>query len=100
MDGACERLIRSIKVALKVILKERAPQGETLMTLLCEVEALVNSHSLVHGTSSNLPFGATENADLCSRKQWRVAQRLADMFWARWFKEVAMYYEVHQQIPT
>ncbi|CAG9109175.1 unnamed protein product [Plutella xylostella] len=29
----------------------------------------------------------TDQSDISSRKQWRVAQRLADMFWGRWLKE-------------
>lgn len=106
MGGACERLIRSVKTTMKVIMKERAPRDETLATLLCEVEAIVNCRPLTHvsvgpsdaialtpfhfllGSSSNLPIIQSDSADLCSRKQWRVAQRLADMFWGRWLKEV------------
>lgn len=33
-------------------------------------------------------IGAFDDEDLCLRKQWRKAQRLADMFWRRWVKEV------------
>lgn len=104
--GAWERMIRTVKTALKVVLKERAPHPETLSTLFAEVEALVNSRPITHvscdpnypealtpnhfllGTSSNSPvFGRYDNDDLCLRKQWRTAQRLTDMFWARWVKE-------------
>ncbi|CAG9137690.1 unnamed protein product [Plutella xylostella] len=71
--GAWERLIRSVKTSLKVVLRERAPRDETLSTLLAEVENIVNSRPLTHvsveagsmealtpnhfllGSSSNLP---------------------------------------------
>jgi transposase InsO family protein len=46
--GCWERLVRSIKVALSVTLKERAPKEETLTTLLHEAEAIVNSRPLSH----------------------------------------------------
>lgn len=105
--GAWERLIRSVKTTLKVILKERAPKDEVLITLLAEVENIVNSRPLSHvsvepgtkesltpnhillGTSSNLPLlGAFDDSDLYLRKQWRKSQALADMFWRRWVREV------------
>ncbi|CAK1595526.1 unnamed protein product [Parnassius mnemosyne] len=104
--GAWERLIRTVKNALKVVLKERAPREEVLITLLAEVENLVNSRALTHvsvepesnesltpnhfllGTSSNLPtIGVYDDSDIYLRKQWRIAQRLADKFWERWVKE-------------
>ncbi|KAI8429320.1 hypothetical protein MSG28_007815 [Choristoneura fumiferana] len=69
MGGAWERMVRSFKTALKIVLKERAPRPETLSTLMAEVEALY------------------EDVDLSLRKQWRIAQRLTDMFWSRWLKE-------------
>lgn len=105
--GAWERLIRSVKTTLKIILKERAPKDEVLSTLLAEVENIVNSRPLHHvtvepgakesltpnhillGTSSNLPLlGVFDDSDLYLRKQWRKSQALADMFWRRWVREV------------
>lgn len=29
-----------------------------------------------------------DDSDLYLRKQWRIAQRLADLFWSRWIKEI------------
>ncbi|XP_045451593.1 uncharacterized protein LOC123660582 [Melitaea cinxia] len=105
--GAWERLIRSVKVALKVVLKERAPREEVLNTLMAEVEAMVNGRPLSHvsvevdskesltpnhfllGSSSLSPqMGNFNDSDLFLRRQWRIAQRLADMFWRRWVTEV------------
>ncbi|XP_049886494.1 uncharacterized protein LOC126380970 [Pectinophora gossypiella] len=105
--GAWERLIRSVKISLKTILSERAPKDEVLLTLMTEVENMVNSRPLTHvsveaaseesltpnhlllGSSSNLPVhGAFDDSDLYLRKQWRKGQRLADMFWQRWVREV------------
>ncbi|KAJ2939053.1 hypothetical protein O0L34_g10242 [Tuta absoluta] len=106
MGGSWERMVRTVKTSLKVVLKERAPHPATLATLLAEVEALVNSRPITHvsndpnypealtpnhfliGDSSTGPdFGKYDNSDLYLRKMWRVSQRLADMFWSRWLKE-------------
>ncbi|XP_063838195.1 uncharacterized protein LOC135087327 [Ostrinia nubilalis] len=106
MGGAWERLIRSVKTALKAVLKERSPKEEVLTTLMAEVENMVNSRPLTHvsvdphsqealtpnhfliGSPSNLPLpGVFNDGDLYLRKQWRTAQRLADLFWNRWVKE-------------
>ncbi|XP_072932272.1 uncharacterized protein [Epargyreus clarus] len=51
MGGSWERMIRTVKSSLKVILKERAPHPDTLSTLLAEVEALVNSRPITHVSS-------------------------------------------------
>ncbi|XP_047988174.1 uncharacterized protein LOC125227843 [Leguminivora glycinivorella] len=105
--GAWERMIRSVKASLKIVLKERAPREETYNTLLAEVENIVNSRPLTHvsveagsavtltpnhfllGSSSNLPqMGIFDNSEFFLRKQWRIAQRLADLYWKRWVREV------------
>ncbi|CAG7832898.1 unnamed protein product [Allacma fusca] len=106
MGGAWERLVRSIKVALKLTLKELHPKEETLRTLLCEAENIVNSrpithvsvdpndmealtpnHFLIHTSSSTPTPGEFSDTDLLLRKQWKISQRLSDIFWQRWVKE-------------
>ena len=106
MGGAWERLIKSIKTALSTVLKHHAPTEEVLYTLLCEIEHSVNSRPLTHvsvdpsdsesitpnhfliGTSSGeIKLGTYENKDLCSTKQWKIAQAFADAFWRRWLRE-------------
>lgn len=106
MGGSWERLVRSIKTTLHVILKERAPKEEVLSTLMAEAENIVNGRPLTHisidpkdmesmtpnhfliGTNNRMdaPGNFSEN-DLCSKRQWRIAQALSNMFWKRWLKE-------------
>ncbi|XP_065193035.1 uncharacterized protein LOC135824232 [Sycon ciliatum] len=105
MGGAWERLVGSIKTALHAILKECHPKEETLLTALAEAEALVNSRPLTHvsldaaddealtpnhfliGSSCAILQGIAQAGDVSLRRQWRVAQALADMFWRRWVRE-------------
>lgn len=44
--GVWERLIRSVKQVLYSVLKQQTLDEEGLLTLLCEVEAILNSQSL------------------------------------------------------
>lgn len=60
--GAWERLIRSVKTALTVILKNQASREEVLLTALLEIEH-------------------------CTRKHWELSQHYADIIWRRWLKE-------------
>ncbi|XP_047996370.1 uncharacterized protein LOC125234205 [Leguminivora glycinivorella] len=106
MGGAWERLIRSVKEALKTTLREQAPSDEVLSTLLAEAEAIINTRPLTHvsldsdadealtpshfllTSPSGPPIPATlTEADLLSRNKWRRAVRLADHFWQRWVRE-------------
>ena len=104
--GIWERLVREIKTALRVILKEQAPREEVLITVLTEAEHSVNSRPLTHvsldprdnealtpnhfliGTSSAaINLGNPNPKTICHRKQWRIAQQFADAFWKRWLRE-------------
>ena len=108
--GCWERLIRSVKTSLRAILREQAPKEETLLTLMIEVEAIINSRPLTHVTLDHedsaaltpncFLLGSTgiENVVIMNRnlsaggnlrKQWNIAQKLADQFWTRWVKEYA-----------
>jgi transposase InsO family protein len=107
MGGAWERLVKSVKAALTHVLKEKAPRVETLLTAMAEVEYTINSRPLTHiavepdeevpltpnhfllggGCRPMLAHYGPGTEDVCLRKQWRVAQQLADHFWRRWVRE-------------
>ena len=46
--GVWERCIRSVKDTLRSLLKEQRPRYETLYTVFCEVERILNSTPLFH----------------------------------------------------
>lgn len=53
-----------------------------------EPEALTPNHFLIGSSSAESAIiGEFCDADLVSRKQWRIAQRLTDLFWSRWIRE-------------
>ncbi|KAK0150310.1 hypothetical protein N1851_008772 [Merluccius polli] len=106
--GIWERLIRLLKKILFAVLKEQTLDDETLQTALCEVEAIMNDRPIttVSGDPNDLepltpnhllqlkaqpimPSGLFQKGDLYSRRRWRQAQYLADLFWKRWVREYA-----------
>ncbi|XP_054279172.1 uncharacterized protein LOC128997557 [Macrosteles quadrilineatus] len=104
MGGAHERLIQSVKKCLRVILNTQAPKEETLTTLLCEVEYIINNRPLFpvsDDPNDELPLTPNHflqgGADRVTpaviitekhlHRQWKIAQDMADKFWKRWLKE-------------
>ncbi|XP_058797666.1 uncharacterized protein LOC131667915 [Phymastichus coffea] len=106
MGGAWERQVRSVKIALNHALKDQAPFEEILITLLAEIEHMVNSRPLTHvsvdprdeealtpnhfliGTSSgHLRLERYESKILNPRKTFEIAQQLAQAFWKKWLRE-------------
>ena len=104
--GIRERQIRSVRKQLNAICQEQLLTDESLITLMCEVEAIINSrplttvsndpddlepltpnHLLLMKTNSSLPPGVFDPTDVYSCKQWRQVQYLANVFWSRWLKE-------------
>ena len=104
--GVWERQIRTIRKVLNSIVKQQTVDEEGLHTLLCEVEAIINSrpitrvsndpndleaitpnHLLLMKAKTPLPPGLFEGTDLYARRRWRQVQYLADLFWRRWTKE-------------
>lgn len=116
MGGVWERLVGSVKKVLNGLLWHTTTKEETIHTLFTEVEWTLNSRPLTHvsvdpadpqpitpnhfligwrnGAHFNsknpvtrLQLGEFDDHDLSCRKQWRRAQRMADVFWTRWTKE-------------
>lgn len=104
--GVWERLIRSVRKVLNSTLKVQNLDEEGLHTVLCEVEAIINSrpitkastdpndlealtpnHLLLLKNLPSLPPGEFQTADLYARKRWRQVQYMSDLFWKRWTQE-------------
>lgn len=104
--GVWERCIRTIRKVLNALLKEQTLNDESLLTLMAEVEGVINSrplttvsadakdlepltpnHLLQLKQGCSLPPGVFGEHDLYSRKRWRQVQYLADIFWKRWTRE-------------
>ena len=104
--GVWERLIRTAKVALNVVLRDQSLTDEILSTALISVENLLNgrpltlvsvdpaepealtpNHLLLGRANPNIApdvFGMQDNNP---RKRWRFVQSLTDQFWRRWMRE-------------
>jgi len=115
MGGVWERMIRSVRKILTVLLKEQTLDDERLVTFMCIVESIVNSrpittvsddprdqealtpnHLLLLRGDASLPFEANEK-DLYSRKRWRQVQYLANIFWSRWSREYLPILQLRQR---
>ena len=101
MGGVWERLIRTVRSVLSILLQEQGSQldDEALRTLMTEVENVINSrpltvenlsepgfsepimpnHLLTSKTEIVLPPpGSFERVDLYSRKRWRRVHFMAN----------------------
>lgn len=100
--GTWEREIKSVKASLRVVLKDQAVPEEVLMTMLVEVEGILNSKPLGYATSdiadpdpitpnlllmgrrdASLPQAVYSKSDLLGHRRWRHSQVLADHFWVQ-----------------
>lgn len=79
---------------------------ESLRTVLCEAEAILNgrpitkastdpndlealtpNHLLLLKTAPSLPPGCFQKDDIYARRRWKQVQYMSDLFWKRWIKE-------------
>ena len=106
MGGAWERMVRTVKQSLRVIMKDQLVNDFTLMTIFTEVESLVNgrpltyisedindlgpltpNHFLLGRPNPNLSLVNPYEEELDLRKRWHRAQSLTNQFWKRWLRE-------------
>ena len=106
--GFYEREIRSVRKILNSILCSQPIKlnDENLLTLLCEIESILNNRPLtelssdptdcVALTPNNLvlfnagityPPGLFTPSDSYCKRRWRQVQYLVELFWSRWRKE-------------
>ncbi len=104
--GVWEREVRSVKSALYIVLGSQSVPEEVLMTVLLEVEAILNSKPLGYVSSdvadadpvtpNNLLMGRPDGSlpqvvypesEMLSRRHWRHSQILADQFWSRFIRD-------------
>ena len=120
MGGIWERQIRSVRNILTALLQNNGLQldDESLRTLMCEAEAIINSRPLSIDNLSDpdalspltpnhlltmkskvvlSPPGNFQSADKYCRKRWRRVQHLANEFWARWRKEFLLSLQQRQK---
>lgn len=110
MGGVWERLIRSVRSILGVILSQHGTQldEESLRTYFCEITAIINGRPLTLAhindpdfleplTPNHLLTGKSkiivsppamfQYKDVFAVKRWKRVQYLVDQFWSRWKNE-------------
>lgn len=104
--GMWEREVRSIKSALKVVLGAQTVTEEVLVTVLTEIEGILNSKPIGYVSAdisdpdpitpnlllmgrrdASLPQAVYAGTELLSRRRWRHSQVLIDLFWTRFIRD-------------
>ena len=114
--GVWERLVQEAKKILCSITRQQIIDDETLQTLFCEVEAILNdrpitpssndpndlealtpNHLLLLKGKPILPPGLFSKHESYGRRRWKQVQYLSDLFWKRWTKEYLPHLQKRQK---
>ena len=104
--GIWERLIRMVKRILQTVTGHQHLDDEGLQTVMCEIEAILNSrplttlsddpndlepltpnHLLNLKVQPVMPPGLFTKEDSYAKRRWKQVQYIADLFWKRWTQE-------------
>jgi len=104
--GVWERCIRTVRKVMKALIKQQVLDDESLNTLMCEVESIVNgrpitkvsddprdlnaltpNHLLLLRVGTAMPPGVFSKEDNYTCHRWRQVQYLSNIFWSRWTRE-------------
>ncbi|KAK7896434.1 hypothetical protein WMY93_021759 [Mugilogobius chulae] len=114
--GVWERLIRSVRSVLTSVVGQQTLDDEGLLTVFCEVEAILNdrpltkvsddpndlealtpNHILLLKGKPVLPPGLFEKSDIYIKRRWRQVQYIAELFWKRWTSEYLLVMQQRQK---
>jgi hypothetical protein len=114
--GIWERQIRTIRKLMSSMLKEQTLTDESLQTLFCEIEAIINSrpitrvsgdagdlealtpnHLLQLKVKPSLPPAIAEETEPYAKRRWKQVQYMADIFWKRWSREYLLQLQERQK---
>ena len=114
--GGVERQIRTFRKIWRSMPQQRCLDEESLRTLFCEIESIMNGRPLTYvstspgmvepltpghllflrGSAGPIP-GEFSESDLLSRRRWRQVQYLAQQFWYRWKREYLLSLQARQK---
>ena len=103
--GTWQSMVKLTKKAMKAVMKDGIYLEESLITLLCEIEAMLNSRPLLPCSNNPSDFDAMSpndfiikkfnnfapsdfnEDDISSRKKFKSVQSYSNEFWRRFIKE-------------
>ncbi|XP_073990942.1 uncharacterized protein [Rhodnius prolixus] len=104
--GLWEAAVKSTKRLLKVTLGTQEPTMESFLTIICQIEAILNSrpltavssspddlqvltpgHFLIMRPMTALPTDSSLTPRTALRSKWTMAQFTVNQFWKRWHRE-------------
>ena len=104
--GVWERMIRSTRQILQALLKEQVVSDEVLLTVIMEASSILNSRPITRNSDDaqdeqpftpnhllklrsyqDLPPGIFDESEGYTKRRWRQAQYMVNLFWKRWVRE-------------